>query len=110
MPLERKCEGEREVVYFLTCLRGTPPLNWGHLKTPSFLSLSLSLLLISFFCYVVIVVLIESMKCCILMATHVAQEQDRLILLVAAKEVGPASTPPLQQHYNHSPHYLVSKR
>ena len=46
----------------------------------------------------------------IMIATIVAQEQDRVILLVAAKEVGPASTPPLQPHNNHSPHYLVSKR
>ena len=36
--------------------------------------------------------------CYILIATSVAQEQDRVILLVAAKEVGLASTPPLQPH------------
>ena len=52
----------------------------------------------------------ESLMCYILIATSVAQEQDRVILLVAAKEVGLASTPPLQQNNSHSPHYLVSKR
>ena len=46
--------------------------------------------------------------CYILNATAVAQEQDWIILLVAAKELGPASTPPLQQNNNHSPHYLKS--
>ena len=45
--------------------------------------------------------------CYILIATAVAQEQDRVILLVAAKEVG---TSPLQQYYHHLPHYLVSNR
>ena len=48
--------------------------------------------------------------CIIMIAISVAQEQDRVTLLVAAKEERPASTPPLQPRNNHSPHYLVSKR
>ena len=63
-----------------------------------------------FSCCVVSFILIESLMCYILIATSVAQEQDKVILLVAAKAVGLASTPPLQQIYHHSPHYLVSKR
>ena len=48
--------------------------------------------------------------CIFMIATSVAQVQDRVILLTAAKGVGLASTPsPAAGQHIHSPHYLVNR-
>ena len=74
------------------------------------LSLSLSLLLLVFPCCVVSFILIESLMYIIMIATSVAQEQDRCILLQLQKEWDKLAPLPQQQNYLTTHHTSLCAR